>query len=137
MICPRCENEIKYGAKQCAYCGLNFKYTQPIASKAKRSTAAIFTAIFGGTGLHNFYTGYFLRGTVRLVVFLLFCGLFVSPQIMNVISTGTVMFTFDLMGWLGIVSLALYAVSRALTAVEFVHLALGERDSDAKGFKLR
>lgn len=137
MICPRCDSEIKYGAQQCPYCGLKFKYTQPVESKAKRSTAAVFTAIFGGMGLHNFYTGYFLRGVIRLVIFLLFCGFFVSPQVMNIITTGYIRFSFDLTGILGIVCLALYAVSRALTAVEFVYLLLGNIDSDAKGFKLR
>lgn len=137
MICPRCDSEIKYGARQCPQCGLNFKYTQPVESKSKRSTAAILAAIFGGMGMHSFYMGFFLRGALRLVVFLLFCGLFVSPQVMNIINTGSIYFALNVTGILGVAALLLYAVSRALSIAEFVHLILGEADSDAKGFKLR
>lgn len=138
MVCPRCECEIGYGVKTCPNCGLSFKYREEnTQSNCKRSTASILCYLLGPLGIHSFYLGYFLRGTIRLVLFLLFCGTFVSPQIMQLVSTGNFRITYDYYGIFGLVMLGVTVVSWVVSMVEFVHLILGDTDRDAKGLKLR
>lgn len=138
MICPRCDEELEYGTLICTNCGLKFKYnTKENISKCKRSTACILAYIFGALGLHNFYLGYFVKGVIRLTLFILFCGFFVSPQIMMLISTGNFRITYDYYGIFGLVMLGIVVVSYLLCIVEFVNIILGNINTDARGYKLK
>lgn len=137
MICPRCDNEIKYGSRECPHCGLHFKYrNRSGASRCKRSTASYLCLAFGALGLHHFYLGYFMRGAVRLALFMAFCGLFISPLMMSIASSGTVSYTVDALGICGLIALAVNAVSYAICLMDFVHLILGDTKTDAKGLTL-
>lgn len=138
MQCPRCENQIEYGVAACPYCDLRFKYNQraPQKSKCKRSTACVLTHLFGVLGIHSFYMGYFLRGIIRLVLFVVFCGFFVSPQLVNIAKYGMFRITFDMFGVFGLLSAVFIFISYCICIVEFVNIVLGKTNADANGAEL-
>ncbi len=137
MICPHCENEIKYGANECPNCGLRFKYrNRSGASGCKRSTATYLALVFGSLGLHHFYLGYFIKGAIRLTLFVAFCGLFVSPLVQSSLSTGAIAYKLNALGICGIVALVVQIISFLIAMKDFVSLVLGDVKTDAKGLTL-
>lgn len=137
MTCPRCNEEVRYGRTECPHCGLRFKYPERKESRCRRSTACVLSFLFGGIGLHNFYLGFFLKGVIRMALFLAFCGFFLSPQLLHVFNEGRLVITFNAMGIVGLLALAAYLVSYMLAMAEFVYLVLGVRYQDSKGLRLQ
>lgn len=148
MICPRCSSELKYGLKECPNCSLRFKYKEEAPmeenvyhrateSKCSKKTACILSYLFGSLGLHNFYLGYYIVGTIRMIIFLVFCGAFVSPQVMSLLETGNFRITYDYFGIFGLVMLGIIAISFIISKVEFIKIMLGESAFDSKGLPLK
>ncbi len=137
MRCPRCNSYVKYGNMQCKKCGLHFRYSENAESTRKRSTAAILARVGGMLGLHSLYLGYYIRGIIRVVLFVGLCGLFIGPQLANIFGTGMFRVDFDFVGISGTILLIVNIISYILAVIESMRLSLGIMNTDSRGFMLR
>lgn len=68
VFCHKCRATLQKKQDVCLYCGA----PAHISSKPKyKITAGLFALIFGCLGIHNFYLGYVIKGTIQLCLFLI------------------------------------------------------------------
>lgn len=137
MKCPRCNAYVRYGKMQCKKCGLHFRYSENAKSPKLRSTAVLFSRVGGLLGLHHFYLGFYLRGAIRIVLFLGLCGLFFAPQLAHIFSTGSFRVEFDFIDIAGMTALIFNIISYILAVIESVRISEGILATDADGLFLR
>ena len=137
MKCPRCNSYVKYGKMQCKKCGLHFRYSENAESTRKRSTASVLARTGGLLGLHHIYLCFYLRGIIRLVLFIGFCGLFVCPQLATIFKTGMFRVEFDAIDICGLIMLIVNIISYVLAIIESMRITEGIINTDSNGFMLR